>query len=134
MYQVPFVKMVCDTDYGDGGVYFYEQYLEWASRGSGKGFKIYYKNIVDTQVLLTQKKTIKISTKSGNVFKFYLYKVDTFMRTLNDMMDKAKREKTEEPTYTEEDALSKLERLAKLHDSGALTDEEFAKAKELILK
>ena len=33
----------------------------------------------------------------------------------------------------EEDDLSKLERLAKLHESGALNDEEFAQAKKKIL-
>ena len=47
MYQAPFEKMVCDSDYGDGGIYFYETYFEWASRDSGKCFKVDYKNIID---------------------------------------------------------------------------------------
>ena len=42
MYKAPIEKMVCDSDYGDGGVYFYETYLEWINRDNGKGFKIEY--------------------------------------------------------------------------------------------
>ena len=44
MYKAPIEKMVCDSDRGDGGVYFYEEYLEWLNRDTGRGFRIQYKN------------------------------------------------------------------------------------------
>ena len=52
MYQAPFEKMVCDSDYGDGGIYFYEEYFQWTCRDNGKGFKVEYKNIADVDVVL----------------------------------------------------------------------------------
>ena len=39
----------------------------------------------------------------------------------------------EQPKEENVDDLTKLERLAKLHESGALNDEEFAQAKKKIL-
>jgi hypothetical protein len=36
MYKAPIEKMVCDSDYGDVGGYFYETYLEWTNRDNGK--------------------------------------------------------------------------------------------------
>ena len=29
MQPLPYDKMICDSDLGDGGVYFYEEYFEW---------------------------------------------------------------------------------------------------------
>ena len=43
MFDVPYEKMVCDSDLGDGGLYFYNEYMEWVLRNSNSGFKIYYK-------------------------------------------------------------------------------------------
>ena len=135
MYKIPFEKMICDSDHGDGGVYFYEEYLEWLNRDTGRGFRIQYKNIEDVEVRMTQKKTIVLKLVGGKTENLYLYKYEQFMQILNDLMDKAKGIKKEnvEP-IGEGDMLSKLERLAKLHESGALTDEEFALAKQKILE
>ena len=140
MYTPPIEKMVCDSDYGDGGIYFYDTYFEWSNRESGKGFKVEYKNIVDVNVVLSHKKTVTIKTKAGNTWRLYLYKYDELLKILYKQMDIAKgKEKPEvvdavvEPVKQESD-LDKLERLAKLHESGALTDEEFQIAKDKILR
>ena len=79
-------KFVCDTDYGDGGVYLYETYLEWLRRGSDQGFKLEYRNIADVSVVDTRKKTIIIKTKAENTWKLYLYKDEEIMRILNKQM------------------------------------------------
>ncbi len=139
MYEKPIHKMVCDSDRGDGGIYFYEEYLEWRNRDTGRGFKIAYKNIKNYEVIYTQKKKVTIYTNSGEHVNLYLYKYEELLEVLSEMVERAKKgpkpeEVKEEKIEDEEDILTKLERLAKLHDSGALSDEEFQKAKDLILK
>ena len=141
MYKQPLEKMVCDSDYGDGGIYFYETYLEWTNRDSGKGFKIEYKNIVDVDVVLTHKKKVMIKTEKGNVWNLYLYKYENLLEILYKQMDLAKGKAdapngdvVAEASEAKESDLEKLERLAKLHESGALSDEEFQLAKDKILK
>ena len=143
MYKAPIEKMVCDSDYGDGGIFFYETYFEWTNRDSGKGFKVEYKNIVDVDVVLTHKKKVIIKTAKGNTWNLYLYKYDTLLDILYKQMDIAKgkadapKEEGEvvaEAKEEKESDLDKLERLAKLHESGALSDEEFQLAKDKILR
>ena len=140
MYKPPIEKMVCDSDYGDGGIYFYDTYFEWSNRDSGKGFKVEYKNIVDINVIHTHKKTVIIKTKAGNTWKLYLYKYDELLNIMNKQIEANKEgskpevvDAVVEPVKQESD-LDKLERLAKLHESGALTDEEFQLAKDKILR
>lgn len=140
MYQPPIAKMVCDSDYGDGGIYFYETYFEWVERNSGKNFKVEYQNIVDVSVVQTHKKTVRIKTKAGNTWNLYLYKFDELLKILYKQMEGNKKNNNPEvvdavvePVKQESD-LDKLERLAKLHESGALTDEEFKLAKDKILR
>lgn len=139
MYKAPLEKMVCDSDYGDGGIFFYETYFEWTNRDSGKGFKVEYKNITDVDVVLTHKKKVIIKTAAGNTWNLYLYKYETLLNFLYKRMDIAKGKVAEEKVVAEaeeskESDLDKLERLAKLHESGALSDEEFQLAKDKILR
>lgn len=134
MYQKPIEKMICDSDHGDGGIYFYEDHFDWVNRNSGRGFRIFYDTIKDVQVTMSHKKRITITTKGGKVEHLYLYKYETLLDLLTDLMNKSKNKEQEKVEVVEEDALTKLERLAKLHDSGAITDEEFAEAKAKLLK
>ena len=139
MYKAPLEKMVCDSDYGDGGIFFYETYFEWTNRDSGKGFKVEYKNITDVDVVLTHKKKVIIKTAAGNTWNLYLYKYETLLNFLYKRMDIAKGKVADEKVVAEaeeskESDLDKLERLAKLHESGALSDEEFQLAKDKILR
>ena len=140
MYQAPLEKMVCDSDYGDGGIYFYEEYFQWTCRDNGKGFKVEYKNIADVDVVLTHKKKVVIKTKDGKTYNLYIYRYETMLEILYKKMGVSKDGKVvgvaEEKPVEEanESDLDKLERLAKLHESGVLSDEEFALAKEKILK
>ena len=134
MQAIPYEKMVCDSDYGDGGVYFYDEFFDWINRDSGKGFKIYYKDIKDTQVIMSQKRKVIITLKDGKTKNLYLYKYENLLKLIYEAIDRVNGKKEEPiPLDSQEDVLSKLERLAKLHDSGALTDEEFVKAKQKIL-
>ena len=121
--------MVCDSDYGDGGVYFYDEFFDWINRDSGKGFRIHYKDIKDIQVIMSQKRKVTVYLNDGTNKNLYLYKYENLLKIIYEAMDRVNGKK-EEPG---EDDLSKLERLAKLHESGALTDEEFVKAKQKIL-
>ena len=125
--------MVCDSDYGDGGVYFYDDYFEWINRSTGSGFRIKYENIRDIDVVFSNKKKVIILLNSGEKRNLYLYKHDVLVRLLNEAIERVKNKPVNEAISNEEDDITKLERLAKLHDSGALTDEEFAKAKQKIL-
>ncbi len=134
MQAIPYEKMVCDSDYGDGGVYFYDEFFDWINRDSGKGFRIYYKDIKDTQVIMSQKRKVIITLKDGKTKNLYLYKYENLLKLIYEAIDRVNGKKEEPlPLESPEDDLSKLERLAKLHDSGALTDEEFVKAKQKIL-
>ena len=139
MYQTPITKMVCDSDRGNGGVYFYEEYFEWVGRGTASGFRIHYKDIVDIKVLLTHKKRVTVILRSGESRNLYTYKYDNLVKFLKDGIERSNEanvvdvESKDVKPEEKEDDLSKLERLAKLHNEGALTDEEFAKAKEKIL-
>ena len=139
MQSIPYEKMICDSDYGDGGVYFYNDYIQWINRDNGTGFKIHYLEIKDVQVVMSHKKKIIITLNDGTEKHLYLYRYETFLELLYAAIDRAKNpkkeeeKKTEENKETKEDVLSQLERLAKLHESGALNDEEFAKAKQKIL-
>ena len=142
MFELPYEKMICDSDLGDGGISFYNEYAEWLNRDNGKGFKIYYKDIKEVKIVSGIKKRVIVCTTSGDK-NLYLYKADTLRQLLYEAVNRVSAAKKEEPKQEvvdakvepveDEDMLAKLERLAKLHESGALTDEEFAKAKEKIL-
>ena len=142
MFELPYEKMICDSDLGDGGISFYNEYAEWLNRDNGKGFKIYYKDIKEVKIVSGIKKRVIVCTTSGDK-NLYLYKADTLRQLLYEAVNRVSGVKKEEPKQEvvdakvepveDEDMLTKLERLAKLHESGALTDEEFVKAKEKIL-
>lgn len=140
MFEVPYEKMVCDSDYGDGGVFFYNEYFEWVNRNTKDGFKIYYKDIQDVKILYGRKKKVTVILDNGVSKNLYLYKADTLRTLIYKAVEKATgKSKEAEPVQEiaekriEEDDISKLERLAKLHESGALTDEEFKEAKKKII-
>ena len=132
MQEVPFEKMVCDSDRGDGGVYFYEEYFEWIKRGEGNGFRIRYNAIKDIHVVMTQKRKVIITLNSGAAVNLYLYKYEELLTILYRKMGKT-NDVEDYTASSSDDFLPQLERLAKFHESGALTDEEFAKAKEKLL-
>ena len=129
MFDVPYEKMVCDSDLGDGGLYFYNEYMEWVLRNSNSGFKIYYKDIQDVKIIYTRKKVVTVYMNNGSHRNLYLYKADTLKKLIHEAVDRVNGvvDNQEVPHLT------KLERLAKLHESGALNDEEFAQAKKKIL-
>ena len=133
MQQIPYEKMVCDSDYGDGGVYFYDDFFDWINRDSGRGFRIHYKDIKDVKVIMSQKRKVTIYLNDGTNKNLYLYKYENLLKIIYEAIDRVNGKKQEPVEVAKEDDLSKLERLAKLHESGALTDEEFAKAKQKIL-
>lgn len=133
MQQIPYEKMVCDSDYGDGGVYFYDDFFDWINRDSGKGFRIHYKDIKDVKVIMSQKRKVTIYLNDETNKNLYLYKYENLLKIIYEAIDRVNGKKQEPVEVAKEDDLSKLERLAKLHESGALTDEEFAKAKQKIL-
>ena len=139
MFTVPYAKMICDSSRGDGGLNFYDEYCEWINRATGEGFKVYYKDIDDVRIISGLKKTVIVVLKNGVNVRFYLYKAATLKEMLykavqrvNGVSEEIKEEKSTD--VEGEDCVAKLEKLAKLHDSGALTDEEYAEAKQKILK
>lgn len=139
MFDVPYEKMVCDSDLGDGGLYFYNEYMEWVLRNSNSGFKIYYKDIQDVKIIYTRKKVVTVYMNNGSHRNLYLYKADTLKKLIHEAVDRVngvvdnQEVPQEQPKEDNVDDLTKLERLAKLHESGALNDEEFAQAKKKIL-
>lgn len=139
MFDVPYEKMVCDSDLGDGGIYFYNEYMEWVLRNSNSGFKIYYKDIQDVKIIYTRKKVVTVYMNNGSHRNLYLYKADTLKQLIHEAVDRVngvvdnQEVPQEQPKEENVDDLTKLERLAKLHESGALNDEEFAQAKKKIL-
>ena len=139
MFDVPYEKMVCDSDLGDGGVYFYEEYMEWVLRNSNNGFKIYYKDIKDVKIIYTRKKVVTVYMNNGSHRNLYLYKADTLKKLIHEAVDRVngvvdnQEVPQEQPKEENVDDLTKLERLVKLHESGALNDEEFAQEKKKIL-
>lgn len=139
MFDVPYEKMVCDSDLGDGGLYFYNEYMEWVLRNSNSGFKIYYKDIQDVKIIYTRKKVVTVYMNNGSHRNLYLYKADTLKQLIHAAVDRVngvvdnQEVPQEQPKEENVDDLTKLERLAKLHESGALNDEEFAQAKKKIL-
>ena len=139
MFDVPYEKMVCDSDLGDGGLYFYNEYMEWVLRNSNSGFKIYYKDIQDVKIIYTRKKVVTVYMNNGSHRNLYLYKADTLKKLIHEAVDRVngvvdnQEVPQEQPKEENVDDLTKLERLAKLHESGALNDEEFAAAKKKII-
>ena len=139
MFDVPYEKMVCDSDLGDGGLFFYNEYMEWVLRNSNSGFKIYYKDIQDVKIIYTRKKVVTVYMNNGSHRNLFLYKADTLKKLIHEAVDRVngvvdnQEVPQEQPKEENVDDLTKLERLAKLHESGALNDEEFAAAKKKIL-
>ena len=138
MFTVPYAKMICDSSRGDGGLEFYDEYCQWINRDNGDSFKVYYKEIEDVRIISGIKKTVIVVLKNGVNVRFYLYKAATLREMLYKAVQRVNGEgeeaKETKPAEENEDCIAKLERLAKLHDSGALTDEEYAEAKRKILK
>ena len=134
MFTVPYQKMVCDSDKGDGGINFYEDYCEWVNRYNGASIKINYQDIDDVKILSGIKKTVIITLKNGEKIKLYLYKDATLRQLLYEAVQRVNGETKKEDVPEITDPISQLERLAKLHESGALSDEEFAEAKQKLLK
>ena len=130
MFTVPYQKMICDSNKGDGGINFYEEYCEWVNRYNGDSFKVYYQDIDDVKIVSGIKKTVIVSLKNGEKKYFYLYKAATLRELLYQAVQRVNGEVKEESG----DTVSQLERLAKLRESGALSEEEFQEAKEKILK
>ena len=129
--KIPIVSFRCDTNRGDGNVYLFDEYLEWYERSKGNGFRIWYKAIADVRVVRTGKAEVTLITKEKKQITLLLYKVDEMLSVLYERLNAINGSGNDAPL--EEDMLSKLERLAKLHESGALTDEEFAQAKAKLL-
>lgn len=132
MFTVPYQKMICDSAKGDGGINFYDEYCEWVNRYTNASIKIYYRDIEDVRIISGIKKTVVVSLYNGEKINFYLYKAATLRELLYEAVKRVTGG-TQEYDATEDDDVTKLERLAKLHDSGALSDEEFAEAKQKIL-
>ena len=113
--------------------------MEWVLRNSNSGFKIYYKDIKDVKIIYTRKKVVTVYMNNGSHRNLYLYKADTLKKLIHEAVDRVngvvdnQEVPQEQPKEENVDDLTKLERLAKLHESGALNDEEFAQAKKKIL-
>ena len=90
------------------------------------------KDIDDVKITSGIKKTAIVTLKNGEKIRFYLYKAATLRQLLYEAVQRVNGEVKEDEQS--EDDISKLERLAKLHESGALSDEEFIEAKQKILK
>ena len=134
MFTVPYAKMICDSDKGDGNIQFYEEYCEWLNRYNANSIKIYYQDIDDVKVTSGIKKTVIVILKDGTKIRFYLYKAATLRELLYKAVQRVNGE-TKEFDFTEsDDTVTQLEKLAKLHESGAITDEEYQQAKQKILK
>ena len=134
MFTVPYAKMICDSNKGDGGISFYDEYCEWLNRYNGNNIKIYYKDIDDVKVTSGLKKTVIVILKDGTKVPFYLYKAATLRELLYKAVQRVNGEPKEYDFTESSDTVSQLERLAKLHESGAISDEEFQEAKQKILK
>ena len=134
MFTVPYAKMICDSNKGDGGISFYEEYCEWLNRYNGNSIKIYYKDIDDVKVTSGLKKTVIVILKDGTKIPFYLYKAATLRELLYKAVQRVNGEPKEYDFTESGDTVFQLERLAKLHESGAISDEEFQEAKQKILK
>ena len=138
--KIPRESMVCDTSRGDGNIYFYDEYFEWIERRSGNGFRLRYASIDDIKVIRTGKNEVIITTKEKKRISLFIYRVDTLLSLLYERINFVNGQSQVidaevSPTKdSKEEFLSQLERLAKLHESGALSDEEFKQAKEKLLK
>ena len=127
--KIPIVSFRCDTNRGDGNLFLFDECLEWYERSKGNGFRLWYKSIADVRVIRTGKAEVMLITKEKKQVSLFLYKVDEMLSVLYERLNAINGSNAP----LEEDMLSKLERLAKLHESGDLTDEEFAKAKAKLL-
>ena len=134
MFTVSYARMICDSNKGDGGISFFEEYCEWLNRYNGDSIKIFYRDIDDVKVTSGIKKTVIVILKDGSKIPFYLYKAATLRELLYKAVQRINGEIQEFDLTETDDCVSQLERLAKLHDSGALTDEEFLEAKQKVLK
>lgn len=144
MIEMPIAKMIVDTPRADGGLYFYEEYMEWKPRAMSLqhlSFKIRYEDVQNVNVIPTRKKQIVITTKNGETHTLMTYKEGHFFEIFNERVAKFEKAKPAEielkpqevKAEDNEDTLAKLERLAALHEKKALTDEEFKAAKAKIL-
>ena len=125
-----------------GMLYFYADRLVWTPRHyryNSLGFEVQYSDIVTYEVMQTHKKRLDIVTKDDTYF-VELYHIDLAMMWIDAAVKDAKGESPKvveaqavEPTEKKEDDLDALARLAALHKSGALTDDEFKAMKAKII-
>lgn len=127
-----------------GILYFYSESLVWkprAYRYNAMSFDIPYRDIKNYEVMESKKKHVTIDTES-ETYAIDIYHIDLFMMNLDMALRDVRNAsgKKEAPALPSssarmegEDDLSALARLAALHDSGALTDEEFTAMKAKII-
>lgn len=143
MLETPRLRLKADTAYGGGVLEFYEEYFEWRPRSAAllsQKFSIRYEDILDIEMIPTHKKQVIISTRDGYKYTVMLYHIDLFSGMVNERMAACKAPKAAKtapraiPAGSKEDEdLAKLEKLAELRRTGALTEEEFKAAKAKIL-
>lgn len=141
MLELPWAKMPCDTTHGAGGLYFYEEHLEWRPKSGALmhlKFDIRYDEIKDIVYTPTHKKTVDIILKDDSKYTLMMYKIEYFTGCINERLDNLKHPKkssrasaSEAPK--EEDKFAKLKELVEMKEKNLLTDEEFAAAKAKLL-
>lgn len=144
MIETLIAKMICDTAKGGGGAYFYEHHFEWRPRSAALQYlsiSFKYSDVQDMELTPTHKKQVKVLLKDGSAHIFMMYRYENFIGFMKNGMLGTKNNPQPQPIIEAElnqegsgdEMLDKLERLAKLHNSGALSDEEFAAAKKQLL-
>ena len=134
-------KMIVDTLRADGGVYFEKDYLEWRPRKyvlKDLSFRIFYRDITDVQVTYTFKKRVDIIC-GNKTYSLFTHRINTFMQLLDSARAGSPSNVIDAEVITERKGISpedleRLMKLAELKGSGALTEEEFNKQKEQILR
>ncbi len=138
-----YVGQMMRADRGNvaGGLYFYGDRLVWNPRHyqfNGMRFELPYGEIEAYDIVPTKKKHVNIHMKNGDTYFVDIYHLDLFMMMLDQAMRESKNPRAlaaakKADDDNGEDDLEALARLAALHQSGALSDEEFEKMKAKII-
>ena len=146
--DLAYAKMVADTQYGAGGLYFYEEYFEWRPKSGALmnlRFMIRYDELDDIKITPTRKSQVIITTKDGRQYTVMIHKVDSFTGFINERLENLKYKKqatvenarkpkeVEHKAAKAEDPLAQLTKLAELREKNLLTEEEFTAAKKKLL-
>ena len=146
--DLAYAKMVADTQYGAGGLYFYEEYFEWRPKSGALmnlRFMIRYDELDDIKITPTRKSQVLITTKDGRQYTVMIHRVESFTGFINERLENLKYKKQatvqnaqkpkeiEAKPANEEDPLAQLERLAALREKNLLSEEEFVAAKKKLL-